>query len=667
MSLDCGRTAEAGTADGDRLFARRPPPDSAPDARRHSIAIIGAGPRSVGVLERLAANAAEFRRPGEHITVHLIDPFPPGAGRIWRYEQSPLLKLNSMAADVTMFTDASSTMEGPVRPGPSLIEWAERVREGEIEIVIDDPALRSELKHLTGGSFATRRLQSLYLDWFYQEALRALPENYRVYSHTERALRVDDLDSGTQRVVLDSGVELDVDVVLYSLGHNGSTPEREHSALIDFAARHELFYLPPAFTTDADTRALAPHQRVIVRGLGLAAVDLTVLLTEGRGGRYERSAEGDLRYLPSGREPVLLLGSRRGVPYHSKISSKIVGDALTPTFFTPEIVARLEAEHESLDFVADVWPLIAKEMLWAYYRELFTGHPERTSISWQQFSAEFTELEPQAVLAADARLRALVERSVIDPIDRLLLPEFDRPLAGRTFGSEGELQAALRDYITADLTLRTVQQHSATLGLFMGLLTSLFTLSPFFDSPVWSAESRVRDLNGWWLGYFSYIASGPPGHRLEELLALSEAGVVEFLGGELSVETDDDRGQFVARSPNLDREVRASALVDARLPQSNVARSENDLLRSLIESGAGLEEVARDAGFSEATGRLSVRRGDTRVQSASGEHHDRRYAVGPYTSSPVVGAFSRPRTNAIAFRENDRVARAILAQLGELG
>ncbi|CAN5151320.1 FAD/NAD(P)-binding protein [soil metagenome] len=630
---------------------------------RHSIAIIGAGPRSVGVLERLVANAPEFRRAGQTIVVHLIDPYPAGPGRIWRYDQSPLLKLNSMAADVTMFTDASSTIDGPVRPGPSLIEWAERLRDGRIRLSIDDPILRRELAHLTAASFPTRRLQSLYLDWFFREALAALPPDYRVHTHAARARRVDDLGDGTQRVLLDTGVELDVDVILYSLGHNGSTPQREHADLIDFAARHELYYLPPAFTADADTRALAPGQPVIVRGLGLAAVDLVVLLTEGRGGRFERAEGRRVRYLPSGREPRLLLGSRRGVPYHSKISSALVGSAPTPTWFTPDVAKRLESEHGSLDFAADVWPLIAKEMLWGYYRELFTGHPDRTSITWEEFSAEFAGIDAAAITGADDRLRSLVERSVYDPIDRLLLPEFDRPLDGRTFASSDDLQAAVRTYIAQDLALRSAPEHSATQGLFVALLTCLFTLSAIADSPVWSAESRVRDLHGWWLGYFSYIASGPPAHRLDELIALSEAGIIEFLGGELTVAADEAAGQFVASSPNVDRVVRASALVDARLPESNVSSSDNEVLRSLIESGAGRDDVAVDAEFAAATGHLAVRRGDTRVLSVNGEHHARRYAVGPYTSSPFVGAFSRPGTNAIAFRENDRVARAILGQL----
>ena len=100
---------------------------------RTAIAIVGAGPRGTGLLERLAASVRELLPEvgsGAALDVHLIDPYPAGAGRIWRHAQSPLLAMNSMAADVTMFTDDSVRCDGPVVPGPSMWEWAQDLRAG---------------------------------------------------------------------------------------------------------------------------------------------------------------------------------------------------------------------------------------------------------------------------------------------------------------------------------------------------------------------------------------------------------------------------------------------------------------------------------------------------------------------------------------------------------
>jgi uncharacterized NAD(P)/FAD-binding protein YdhS len=618
-----------------------------------TIAIIGAGPRGVGLLERLAANLPELG-DGEPVLVHLVDPHPAGGGRIWRRDQSPLLKLNSMARDVTMFTDDSCAIDGPVSPGPSLIEWAEQVREGSLELAFDDPLIEHEVQHLAADSFPTRRLQSEYLDWFYRRAVAALPGT--VVVHEARGIRVDDAADGSQTVVLDSGATIDADVVIYALGHTGTAPSPQHTALGGFAARHGLHYVGPDFTADADTSAIAAGEAVIVRGMGLAAVDLTVLLTEGRGGRFvpSTSLPGQLDYVPSGAEPRLWFGSRRGVPYHSKISSRLAAPRPEARFFSADIARELEASRASIDFALDVWPLIAAELQWGYYHELFVGHPDRVRVPWHAF-APFLE----RYRFDSPRLRAAVDAAVPNPVDRFDLERFDRPLDGVRVETRAELQDAVRHYIGLDLHSRSAPEHSATLGLFTSLLYALFDLGSIVDSPKWTARSRAVDIPVWWTNFFSFVASGPPAHRLDELLALSRAGVVEFLGPDLVVRADDS-GFFAASSPVVAGEVRARVLVDARLPDTSVAASDSAILRSLIESGAGREQLVSDPGFTGSTGRLVVRAGDARVVGADGEVHPRRFAIGPYTSAPFVGAFSRPGTNAVSFRENDRVARAVI-------
>lgn len=96
-----------------------------------ALVIVGAGPRGTGLIERIAANAPELYE-GRRLDIHLVDPYPPGGGRIWRHDQSPLLWMNSMAEDVTMFTDDTVQQEGPIRPGPALHAWAADVRDGRV-------------------------------------------------------------------------------------------------------------------------------------------------------------------------------------------------------------------------------------------------------------------------------------------------------------------------------------------------------------------------------------------------------------------------------------------------------------------------------------------------------------------------------------------------------
>jgi uncharacterized NAD(P)/FAD-binding protein YdhS len=628
------------------------------ESRPVVIAVLGGGPRGIGVVERIAANLPELAA-GVTLEIHVVDPHPIGAGRIWRRAQSGLLKLNSMAADVTMFTDEASTIDGPVWRGPSLIEWAEGIRSGEITDVEADPELSRQIATLTGSSFPTRRLQSLYLDWFARRAFAALPPTATVTVHDTRALTV--RDSGDHQLVsLEAGETIVADLVLYAIGHTGREPEEAHSALLDFAQRHRLRYFAPDFTADADTGTIPAVEPVIVRGMGLAAVDLVVLLTEGRGGRFIRSADDELEYLPSGEEPTLFLGSRRGVPYRSKISSTLVAPRATPRFFSAEVAARLEHGSEELRFREDVWPFIAKEMLWGYYTELFTGHPDRVRLGWDEFAERFARLDWDS-----AQLRQLIEDAVPDPLDRLDLRRLDRPLAGQSFETDEQLQERLRSHLREDLRLRSAPEHSATLGLFYSLLFAMFDLGTIADSPKWTARSRISDLGEWWFNQFSYIASGPPAHRLEEWIALSRAGILSFLGPDLRVDTDV-RGWFTASSPSVPGTIHARTLVDARLPAVGIGTSDNPLLRDLVQSGVGSEEYLEDASASGTTGKLEVRPSDSRVLDPSGTAHPHRFAVGPYTNASSVGAFSRPRTNAVSFRENDRVARALLESAAQI-
>ncbi|MFH9404565.1 FAD/NAD(P)-binding protein [Streptomyces sp. NPDC017638] len=572
---------------------------------RQQLVIVGAGPRGTGILERLAANASALYA-GEGLDIHLVDPHPPGGGRIWREEQSPLLWMNSHAEDVTMFTDDTVVMDGPVRPGPTLHEWA----------------------GLDGRVFPDRRLQGRYLRWVYDRARAALPPNVTVHHHPRRALRISGPREGRQQVWLTGSPRpLTADLVILALGHLDAELDGEQAALAAYARDHGLVHLPPDFTADSDLSALKAGEPVLVRGFGLAFVDLMVLLTEGRGGRYEGE-----RYLPSGREPVLYVGSRRGVPYHSKIGYDLTGDRPPlPRFFGPAEVDALLARPGGPDFRRDVWPLIEKELGFAHYHRLFTAHPGRTAMAWREFEARY------AAAGAPAELRALAAAAVPDPADRLDLAALDRPLDGVRHASHDAFQDGLREYIEADLRRRHDPAHSPDLAVFLGLLS------------VYGQLVRLGDLGSWWHGFFSYLASGPPGPRLRQMLALSRAGLLRFVGAGMTVTAED--GVFRAASPTVPGfSVAARALVEARLPEPAVGRTRDGLLRELRADGAA----------ETPEGLLRVDPGDGRVLDTAGRPHPRRFALGPYTDSRTPGAFTRPRTGGPAFRQNDATARAAL-------
>lgn len=592
---------------------------------RPSLVIVGAGPRGTGLLERICANAPELYAGAgtDGLDIHLVDPYPPGGGRIWREQQSPLLWMNSQAQDVTMFTDETVAMTGPVLEGPTLHEWAD----------------------LDGRVFADRQRQGAYLRWVYERTVAALPPGTTVRHHARRALRVGGPREGRQQVWLEGRTRpLLADLVVLTLGHLDAELDEEQLELAAYARRHGLVHLPPDFTADSDLSSLEPGEPVLVRGFGLAFVDLMALLTEGRGGRYEGET-----YHPSGREPILYVGSRRGVPYHSKIGYDWTGERPPlPRFFGPgeveELLARpwgspRSSEAESgggFDFRRDVWPLVEKELGFAHYHRLFAAHPERTAITWADFEEKYA--------AADgAEILTLVASAVPDPADRLDLAALDRPLDGVRHASYEELQTGVRAYIEDDLRRRHDPSYSPDLAVFLGLLS------------VYGQLVRLGDIGSWWHGFFSFLASGPPGPRLRQMLALSRAGILKFVGAGMTVTAED--GVFRAGSATVPgATVEARAFVEARLPEPTVERTRDTLLRELYAEGA--------AGTPE--GLLAVDPADGRVLDRSGVPHPRRFALGPHTDARGSGAFTRPRTGGPAFRQNDAAARAALTFLRDL-
>lgn len=629
-----------------------------------SVVFIGGGPRTAGLLERLGANMPElFAAP---LTIHVVEPFQPGSGRIWRVDQNPGLMLNSMAGDVTMFTDASVTCTGPAADGPDLAQWAAAVTSGKLPDAPEmPPQLLAQAAGLTRSSFPTRQLHSVYLEWFFRRAVSALAPYATVTIHRDTAVEIAPAAAGGRRLVrLARGTQVGADVVVLAVGHTDATVHGKSAEHAAFAARHGGFHAAPAYTTDVDYSALAPGQDVIVSGMGLAFVDLVVLLMEGRGGRFVEHDDGELAYVPSGAEPRLWAGSRRGVPYHSKISASLRGGAPGPAqFFTVDAVSKLLARHGELDFRTQLWPLIAKDAAHAYYQELFTGSPERVGLDWAAFSAAYRRLdwyspEREALVAS-----AVPERSLWLDFERL-----DQPLAGTGFTARASVSEAVASHIAEDLELRDGDDHPETLALFLGLLRAYMDFASVVPAERLTAASQAA-VQGWWHGFFSFVDSGPPPHRLRQILAIHRAGLLEFLGPGLTVAAEEASGLFVATSGcgaagGQDSRVRAAAFIEARLPAPTVVHSANPVLARLHASGIGSEQQLLSADGTVSTGRLLVT-GSRQVVGARGEWTDRLFAVGPGTSAWASGAFARPRSNAAPFRENDALARAVLHALAD--
>ena len=621
-----------------------------------TIVFVGGGPRTVSLLERIAANAAELPPPAG-LDIHIVDPFPVGGGRIWRRAQSPLLWMNSVAKDVTVFPDDSVTCEGPIVPGPPLDVWV----AGPGRQVLIDAGLEPQADAFDPHDFASREIMSLYLTWAYDAVIASLPPSVKVSTHRRRAVSVSDILRGAhhpaaqQRVELDTGLVLVADLVVLAQGYLDRIATSAEVALTAAAEADGLTYIPPGYTADVDLSGLRAGEKVIVRGFGLAFIDVMVLVFEGRGGRFHPDAHGELVYTPSGAEPSLYVGSRRGVPYHAKLGYTLGEQTpVPPVHFTPAAVAELTRSGEPADFRTQLWPLIVKELTYAHYRRLFAFHADRVAGSWTEFSAALARWD-----AAGEEFGAVVRRAVPDPVDRFDLDAIDRPLRGRRFRDRNELAAAIVQYIDGDLARRSDPQHSVDHAVFDALLTVYGVLAGAVVAGQVSAADRVRFLEREFHGLFSFLASGPPPRRLAELLALHRAGLVHFAGPDLEVTVDN--GVFVGSSPAGPGTIEADALIDARLPRADVRSAADPVIAGMLAAGElAAEDLLAPDGTSLGAGQLLADAGCHAVR-ADRSVHPRRFLLGPSVSGSAGSAgFARPGFNGAGFRQNDKVARDLL-------
>ncbi|MEU3337902.1 FAD/NAD(P)-binding protein [Streptomyces sp. NPDC006668] len=633
------------------------------DPARLSVCIVGAGPRGVSVLERLCANARQLA-PGPRIHIHLVDPHRPGAGRVWRVGQSPHLLMNTVASQVTLFTDDSVDIDGPVTPGPSLHQWAHRLDTAAENHAYDEDTLR-EARCLGPDAYPTRAFYGRYLEWVFERIVRDAPERVSVSVHRTRAVALDDTSGagGGQTVRLESGGRLEgLDAVVLAQGHLDARPGRTETELARFAADNGLVYVPPANPADVDLSVLRAGEPVVLRGLGLNFFDHLTLLTAGRGGRFERSG-GRLVYRPSGSEPRLYAGSRRGVPHHARgENEKGAHGRHQPAVLTPTVVDELRkraARDGGLDFRRDLWPLIALEVEAVYYTAQLTAREGHRAA--QSLRTRYLATAGDAVSAAQ-----VLDDFGVMPERRWRWEQISDPSHGRSFSGPGDFRAWLIDHLHADVRQARAGNVSGPLKAALDVLRDLRNeIRLLVDHGGLTGDSYRQDLEGWYTPLNAFLSIGPPAGRVAELAALMEAGVVDVLGPGLRVVADPHTGAFLARSTVVPgSEVRAGALIEARLPAPSLRGTADPLLRGLLDTRQC--RPYRITGADSATyetGGLAVTERPYHLLDGEGRPHARRFAFGVPTEAVhwVTAAGVRPGVNSVTLCDSDAIARAVLA------
>ncbi|OTB05307.1 hypothetical protein M426DRAFT_72862 [Hypoxylon sp. CI-4A] len=612
--------------------------DAASGTTRLEVALIGAGPRGTIALERLCASASEFLPPNTVLTIHVIDPSQAGSGAVWNPLQPPQLLMNTLASQMTIFTDKSVVCTGPIRPGPSLHEWAAAAEPG-----------------LGPNDYATRAQYGRYLQWGFREVVRKAPPNVRIEVHTARAVRLDDAADNSQSIALSNGRTLPgLAAVVLSQGHLPLRLSAEQESLVSYANRHGLNYIPPTSPASVDLSSIKRDEPVLIQGLGLTFFDYMALLTEGRGGRFARVGER-LVYQPSGSEPRIYAGSNRGVPYRARgDNQKGAFSSHTPKLLTQSVVDSFRARAGSRDapnFRAEIWPLIAKEVETVYYETVMRQLGITNPNFQQRFLANYNNNDHQDN-------SKILDEFHIPQACRWSWSRMSQPYDQHSLTTPEAWKNWLVGYLHEDVRQARLGTVNGPLKAAIDVMRDLRgPLQLIVDHGGLAGPSRRDDFDKWYAPLNAFLAVGPPRHRIEQMAALVEAGVLEVFGPQLDVRTEN--GAWVGRSRKLPNHhaVRATTLIEARIPKPSLEHTADDLLVHLRNTGQCRQHIR--GGYK--TGGLDVSPG-LRMIDRQGREHATRFVFGIPTEGvhwmTMDGA--RPGVNSALLRRADMVARAAL-------
>jgi hypothetical protein len=331
---------------------------------------------------------------------------------------------------------------------------------------------------------------------------------------------------------------------------------------------------------------------------------------------------------------------------------------------TPAVIADLRARSRAghgLDFRRDLWPLIAKEVETVYYSTLLAARDCRCAA--MRFRADYLR-HPWG----SAQERRTVESFGLGDAawdwNRIALPH-----GGKEFAGTADHRSWLLSYLRGDVEQARDGNVGSPLKAALDVLRDRRNeIRLVVDHGGLAGRSHAQDLDRWYTPLNAFLSIGPPTRRIEEMVALVEAGVLDVLGPHTQVRPDHEASCFVVESAVPGSRVRATALIEARMPDIDMRRTADPLLRQLRATGqCRWHTIADPDGTVHETGGLAVTERPYHLIDADGAAHPSRFLLGVPTESVhwVTAAGIRPAVNSVTLADADAVALRVLSLAAE--
>ena len=589
-----------------------------PDA--HSVAIVGLGPKGLYCLERLLAefNASALRQALE---IHLFNRSSYfGASPIYDPEQPEYILVNVSVGEIDLWTAS----DPPIAAGRGLnfIDWYQETVQPE--------------SPLTGDEYLSRAVVGRYLVDGFRRLLGNLPSGVSVSCHVGEVLDIRAQGRSYQVKFAAGGgptEEIRSDKILLATGHSQRLPSVTEQHYQAFANRHpRVSFIPFVYPVVKTMRAVPAGARVALHGVGLTFIDAVLELTEGRGGRFVRSADGSLSYTACGREPLSMIPfCRSGLPMAPKANDLPV--LMRPlTFFTSKALAELRSKQigQKLDLERDLWPLFELEMELHYYRVVMGASEARSELEACGSDGKAMRQVIDSYLQSNPSQARFDYQQALDPA------------GDRRFNNGKEFTSFVERYMQQEIARARLGQSGcgvkAAIDIWYEVRKELGAVLKFGGL---TPESH-RKLLEYYFPRFKRIVFGPPIINIEKLLALVRTGLLDFsVARSPRVLSNESDGCFELRCDEIPNAVsQVEILVDARYPSSNILWDASPLYRNLQRRGIvrAYENRSLDPEISGyCPGAIDMTEGTNFVVDGEGVGNEDISVIGIPTEGNLVG------------------------------
>ncbi|MGF1585999.1 MAG: FAD/NAD(P)-binding protein [Bacteroidales bacterium] len=521
------------------------------------IAIVGLGPKGMYGFERILAQL-EANPVKEKVEIHLFNKTRfMGSGDIYRSDQPGYLLMNFANKFINMWTAESPP---PVVKHPlSFSEYIALEKHTHLDEI--------------GSLYASRAAVGCYLEDGFSQLCQSLPENVILKQHIAEVHSIEKKDDRYSIGSVQRGKTCRLtgfQHILISTGH------QRHKQTTKTTYKTVPFIYP----VQENLSGVTQRNTVAVKGMGLTFIDAVLALTEGKGGFFNESGNGKLIYKESGKEPKRIFPfSKSGWPMMPKYDFELDDE--------PELYVKrfTYSNNRKLSFKNAILPFITRDMEYAYYKTLFLHKKEVL-----RYHPDYNEVTSQ-IYTFHQKYPGHESFS----LERMVEPEFNPALS---------IHHNILKYITDFIEVRRHIVNEAQLRA----AAVWRRISPIFNE-IYSfsgldAESH-QEFDRNYSGKLNRIAFGPPPVNLQKIIALANAGIIDF---QFAKNPSVEPGESGFRLSNDISEIYCNVLVDARIPKNSMENETTGLFTNLCENRLARPYINKGKSSSYTPGTLEINR-----------------------------------------------------------